>query len=128
MQTAKPPAGYLASIRTFADGVLAGVHDRIALFAVELHEEKFRAIQTFIWMSAIVFAGLMTIGFASLTVVYLFWASARLAVLAGLTVFYAGALLAAVLAFRRFLARQPRSFAATLDALVSDRACIQNAN
>jgi len=129
METAKPAApGYLASLRTFADGLLGGVRDRIALFAVELQEEKCRLIQSCIWVSAIVFTGLMALGCASVTVVYLFWESARLAVLVGLTALYAGALLAIVFGFRRFLARQPRPFAATLDALAADRACIQNVN
>ena len=100
--------GLLGSVRKLGDGLLALVQDRLALFSVELQEEKFRLVQTFIWISAAVFTGMMAVTFASLTVVYLFWESARLAALGGLTLLYSGALVAIVVAFRRYLARQPK--------------------
>ena len=127
MEPATPaPAGYLHSLRSLADGLLATVQGRIELFTVELQEEKFRLIQIFVWISAAVFTGVMAVTFASLTLVYLFWASARLAVLGGLALLYAAALVVIVVAFRRYLARQPHPFAATLDEIGQDRACIQN--
>jgi uncharacterized membrane protein YqjE len=126
METATPGrAGFLSSLRSLGDGFLASVQDRIKLFTVELQEEKFRLIQTFVWISAAVFAGMMAITFASLTLVYLFWESARLAVLGGLTILYAGALVVIIIAFRRYLARQPNPFAATLHEIGEDRACIR---
>jgi uncharacterized membrane protein YqjE len=76
----------------------------------------------------VVFLGMMAIMFASLTLVYLFWETARLAVLGGLTVLYAGALAVIILAFRRYLARQPSPFAATLQEIGEDRACIRTEN
>jgi uncharacterized membrane protein YqjE len=127
METASSShVGFLGSFRALGDGLLATVQDRLELFSVELQEEKFRLIQTFIWISAAVFTGMMAITFASLTLVYLFWESARLAVLGGLTVFYAGALVAIIIAFRRFIARQPRPFTATRQEIGEDRACIRN--
>lgn len=125
-----PPAstGFVGSLRTLGDGLIASVQERLELFSVELQEEKFRLIQTFIWISAAVFSGVMAIAFASLTLVYLFWESARLAVLIGLTVFYTGALLAILLSFRRYISRQPRPFTATLREIGEDRACIQPRN
>jgi uncharacterized membrane protein YqjE len=75
-----------------------------------------------------VFTGVMAITFASLSLVYLFWESARLGVLIGLTIAYTVALLTLIIAFRRFIARQPRPFAATLAELENDRACIRNPN
>lgn len=127
--TASPaPPGFVASLRALGDSLLAGAQERLKLLGVELHEEKLRLVQIFIWISAAVFTGLMTITFASLTLVYLFWSSARLAVLAGLTVFYASALVAIILAFRRYLARQPNPFAATLHEISEDRACIRKEN
>ena len=126
--TSSATPGFIASFRTLGDSLLAGVQDRLELFTVELQEEKLRLIQTFIWISVAVFTGMMAIAFASLTLVYLFWESARLAVLGGLTVFYAGTLVAIIIAFRRFLARQPHPFAATLHEIGEDRACIRNAS
>lgn len=129
MQSVPPPAsGFTGALRTLADGLVAGVQQRIELFSVELQEEKFRLIQIFIWISAAVFAGVMAFAFASLTLVYLFWESARLTVLGGLALFYSAALLGIVLGFRRYLARQPRPFAATLTELAEDRACIPTQN
>src|SRR5471032_1491975 len=99
MEPATPaPAGYLSSLRSLGDGFLASVQDRLELFTVELQEEKFRLIQTFIWISAAVFTGMMAITFVSLTLVYLFWETARLAVLGGLAVIYTGALVAIIIA------------------------------
>ena len=49
-----------------------------------------------------------------------------LAVLGGLTVLYAGALLAIVIAFRRYLARQPRPFAATLQEALGMPVVLEN--
>ena len=117
--------GYMNSLRSLGDGLLATVKDRLELFAVELQEEKFRLIQIFIWISAAVFTSIMVITFASLTLVYLFWESARLAALGGLTLLYAGALTAIIISFRRYLARQPKPFSATLEEMGSDRACIR---
>jgi len=122
------PPGILGSIRAFADGLLASAHDRIGLISVELQEEKFRLIQIFFWISAVLFSGVMAITFISLTLVYLFWESARLAVLVGLALAYTGALVALIVAFRRFLARQPMLLANTLEQLEEDRECIRGRN
>lgn len=125
-----PPtsAGFIESLRSLGDGLLANVKHRMELLSIELHEEKFRLVATFIWISAAVFTAMMMLSFASLTVVYLFWESARLAVLGGLTLLYAGALVLIIFAFRRYLARQPAPFADTLREIEEDRACIRPAS
>lgn len=123
-----PSPGFLGSFRILGASLLASVEDRLRLFSLEMQEEKFRLIQTFIWISAALFAGMMAVTFASLTLVYFFWESARLAVLGGLAVFYTVTTIALILAVRRFLARQPEPFAATRQELASDRACIRNPN
>jgi len=126
MENRSPPRrGFADSLRALGDGLFASVQQRLELFSIELQEEKFRLVQTFIWISAAVFSGIMAIAFASLTLVYLFWESARLAVLVGLTIAYAGALVWIIVAFRAFLARQPRPFAATLQEIGEDRTCIR---
>ena len=119
-------AGIMGSIRALGDNLLASAEERLELFSFDLQEEKFRLIQTFIWISAALFTGMMAVMFASLTLVYLFWESARLSVLGGLTVFYSVTLVIVIIAFRRFIARQPRPFAATLQEISQDRACIRN--
>ena len=120
--------GLLGSLRSLLDSVLGAAQGRLELLALELHEEKFRIIQIFIWISAAVFSGMLAITFASVTVVYLFWDTARLAVLGGFTVFYGGAFLIIVRCFHRYLARQPKPFEATLAELQNDRTCIRPEN
>lgn len=122
------PPGFLDSLRRLGANLLGTVHDRVELFAVELHEEKLRLMQLLLWLGAIAFAGVMALTFVSLTLVYLFWDSARLAVLGGLALFYLAALGGVALAFRRYLARQPRPFASTLSELKEDEACMHNEN
>jgi len=119
------PTGFIGSFLALGEGLLSSVQDRLELLSVELHEEKFRLIQIFIWISAAVFTGMMAITFASLTIVYLFWETARLAALGGLTVLYAVIWAVIVVAFRRYLARQPKPFMATLGEISADRACIR---
>ncbi len=127
MDSAPPVSpGFVAALGKLGDGLLAGVKTRVELFSLELQEEKFRLIQTFVWISAAVFTGVMAITFASLSLVYLFWETARLGVLIGLTIAYTVALLALIIFFRRFIARQPKPFADTLSELETDRACIRN--
>lgn len=120
--------GFLDSLRGLGANLLGTVHDRVELFTVELHEEKVRLIQILLWIGAIAFAAVLAVTFTSLMLVYLFWDSARLAVLGGLAGFYLAALVASALAFRRYLARQPRPFDATLQELREDRACMRNEN
>lgn len=129
MDSSEPASpGLMESLRNFGDGFIGSIHDRVELLSVELHEEKFRLIATFIWISAAVFCGLLAITFASLTIVYLFWDSARLAVLGGFTALYGIGLFVIVRSFRSFLKRQPRPFAATIAELKHDRECIRPEN
>jgi uncharacterized membrane protein YqjE len=119
-----PPAGLLDSARLFGRQLIATVRDRVTLLSVELQEEKVRLTQMFVWASLTVFAAMMTLTFASLLLVYLYWDSARLALLAGFVLFYGGATIALVLACQRFLRRQPAPLAATLAELEADAQCI----
>jgi uncharacterized membrane protein YqjE len=122
------PTGFVDSFRVLGASLLGSLEDRLELFSVELQEEKFRLIQLFVWISAAIFTGIMAIAFASLTLVYLFWESARLAVLGGITVAYTAAFVAMIVACRRFIARQPKPFAATRQEIGEDRTCIRSKN
>jgi uncharacterized membrane protein YqjE len=123
-----PPPGLLDSLRTLTDGLLATVQDRVALLSLELQEEKFRLIQTFVLISLAVFSGFLALAFGSLALVYLFWEQARIAVLGLLALFYAAVAFGIVLAFRRHLARLPRPLTGTLEELAADRTCIRREN
>lgn len=117
--------GLLGSLRGLIDSVLFSARERLELFSLELREEKLRAVQLFVWVCAAVFSGIMAITFASLAIVYLFWETARLAVLIAFAVVYAGGFAAILLYCRKLIARQPRPFDATIAELTQDRSCIQ---
>ena len=126
METPAPgSSGLLGSLRTFVDGLIGSAHDRLQLLALELHEEKHRLIQIFIWISAIVFLAMLAMVFVSLVLVVLFWETARTAVVCSLASLYVLAFVGALLGFRNYLKRQPKPFAATLSELKKDRECIQ---
>jgi uncharacterized membrane protein YqjE len=129
MDTRAPgSSGLLGHLRGFADGLIGSAHDRLELLAVELHEEKYRLIQIFIWISAIVFLAMLAMVFVSMAVVVLFWETARIAVVCSLAGAYVAAAIAVGLGFKRYLKRQPKPFAATLGELRQDRECIQAEN
>lgn len=117
--------GLLGSLRGLADSLLGSARERLELFALELQEEKYRAVQLFLWISAGVFSAVLAITFASLTIVYLFWETARLAVLGGFALLYGGGFVAIVLYCRKLIARQPKPFEGTLAELQQDRSCIR---
>ena len=126
--SAPASTGFLGSLQQLGDQLVSAVQSRIELFSAELQEEKFRLIQNFVWISAAIFIGAMALTFASLTLVYALWETARLAALAGLALLYAGAFVAIIAMFRRHLAHQPRPFADTLQELAADRSCFRAEN
>lgn len=122
------PPGFLGSFKALGDSLLGSLQGRIELVSLELQEEKYRLIQILFWIGGALFSAAMALIFLSLVLVYFFWESARLAVMAGLSGFYVAAFIATVVGFRRFLARQPRPFGGTLEELEEDRACIRKEN
>ena len=129
METREPStSGLLGHLRGFADSLIGSAHDRLELLSVELHEEKHRLVQIFIWISAIVFLAMLAMVFASMALVVLFWETARIAIVCSLAGGYIAALIAVGLGFRRYLKRQPKPFAATLSELRADRECIRAEN
>lgn len=127
-ETPPSPAGLLEAARLFGGQLVATVQDRVTLLSIELQEEKLRLTYLLLWVSAVVFAGIMALTFATLLLVQLCWDSARLPVLVGFTLLYGGIALALIIAFRRFLQRQPRPLAVTLNELEGDARCFQSKN
>ena len=118
----------IGSLRSFFDSVIGSLHDRIELLSVEIQEEKHRLIQLLIWVGAIMFLSFLVVVFGSLILVAIFWDTARVAVVSGLAIAYLVSLIVVVVAFRRFMGRQQRPFAATLAELREDRACLRTSN
>jgi uncharacterized membrane protein YqjE len=117
--------GLLGSIRGLADGLIGSAHERLDLLSIELHEEKYRAIQLFVWISAAIFSAILAITFISLAIVYLFWDEARLAVLGGFALLYMAGFFGILSYLKKIISAQPKPFQGTLSELQRDRACIQ---
>ena len=123
------PTGIVDSLQALGDGLLATLHDRVKLVSLEVQEEKLGLIGILFWAGAVILAAGLAITFVSLALVYALWGTSGLPVLlAVLATAYSCALVAAIVAFRRSLSRQPQPFAATLQELEADRTCIRNGN
>jgi len=127
-EASSSPVGLIESARLFGSQLVSTVHDRVTLFSVELQEEKLRLMQMLLWTSLAIFTGIMALTFSTLVLIFLFWDSARIALLVGCAVFYSAATAGLIVAFQRFLRRQPRPLAATLDELEADAQCIRPPN
>ncbi len=125
-ETQSPTApSLLASLRSMGELLVGSLHERFELFSLELHEEKHRVLQSLIWLAAALFCGALALVFASITLVVLFWDTARVAALLSLTGLYALAGVLLAMRVRRLRAAQPKPFAATIAELEHDRACIR---
>jgi uncharacterized membrane protein YqjE len=122
---AAPVPGLIGALRQAGDGLIATVQDRVALVSLEVQEEKARLLRVHLWLSLALGTGLLALTFASLAVVYLLRHYAPLAALLGFTLLYAAACGAVVAGLRRLLRDEPRPFAASLEELEKDRACLR---
>lgn len=128
MEDNRHPAspGFIKNLAGLGDNLLGALQERVELISVELQEEKCRLVRLIIWIGAAVFAAGMTLSFATLTIVFLLWDTARLAALGGFTALYGAVLVWVIVMLRRQFTHQPKPFEATIDSLTEDRACIRS--
>lgn len=122
--SAQSSPGFTASLAELGDNLVGTLQERIELVAIELQEEKIRLVRSIIWIGAAVFAGVMVLSFATLTLVYLFWEGARLGVLAGFTLFYGAGFAWTIVVLRRTFT-EPRPLESTIKTLKEDRECLR---
>lgn len=120
-----PGGGLLESARRMGTSLVALIHTRVELFAVELQEEKLRAISFLGWLIvalALAVAGiLMTMGILS----FFLWQQTGypgVIALAVLTLLSAAGLLWML---RRRILRGPDPFAATISEIGKDLDCLR---
>lgn len=125
-----PPSssGFFGALRVLADSLCASVEKRLELLALEIREEEHRLIGTFLWLGAILGAGMLALIFVSLAAILAFPPSDRLAALCAVAFFHAALVLVLALGFRRRMAAASMPFNATLEELGRDRACIRKTN
>ena len=121
-------SGLIDAFRKLGESLIGTIHDRLELLSVEFQEEKIRLIRLFVAISVALFSGMMAVTFASITLVYLFWESARLFVLIALTLLYGGGAAWIVLSVRRAFLTQSKPFEGTLQELKEDRECFRTPN
>lgn len=113
-------SGLLNSARTILDSGLGLVQSRMELFSAELLEERTRFFRIILFAAALVTFGTLALALLTITIVFAFWESARLAVLSGLTLLY---FLGTGLLYYKVnkQLRQGRPMSASIDELKRDR-------
>ncbi len=120
------PDGLLATGKRILRSVGDLVQSRLELLLLELKEERIRLLDALLLVAACGVCALMTLASLTFTLVVIFWEHRGL-VLAGLTLAYGAGAVASFWTLRNRL-RAWQSFAATLDQIKKDRACLQKPN
>ncbi len=118
--------GLLATGKRILRSVGDLVQSRLELLLLELKEERIRLLDALLLVAACGVCALMTLASLTFTLVVIFWEHRGL-VLAGLTLAYGAGAVASFWTLRNRL-RAWQSFAATLDQIKKDRACLQKPN
>jgi len=121
------PGGLLATGKRILRSVGDLAQNRMELFLVELKEERIRLFDALLLVAVCVVCGLMTLALLTLTIVVIFWDEHRVLVLVLLTLAYGGSASGAFWTLRNRL-RHWQSFAATLEQIKKDRACLEKQN
>jgi uncharacterized membrane protein YqjE len=118
-------SGLLESIRRMGSSLLALIHTRVELFAVELQEEKLRAISFLGWLIvalALAVAGiLMALGVLGLFL----WQRTGYAGVIAQTVVTLGSAAGLMWMLRRRILRGPDPFSATIEEIGKDLDCLR---
>src|SRR5438034_476609 len=122
--TTESSPGLFSSVKRLLNTALGGVENRIELFLVELREERFRVFDVLLLGCAAAVLGFMALLTVTITLVVIFWDSARVPVLVVLSACYS---LATIGVFWRLKVqlRNWSSFSATLYELKKVRACFE---
>ncbi len=120
IETTTPSTGLFQSLRRLADTALGIVHNRAELFAVELQEEKANLIEILVWVSVLLFFGMLCVLVLTATLILLCPADYRIYVAGGFSFLY---LVGAIWAFTRLKARlqAPTPFAQSISEVQKDR-------
>jgi uncharacterized membrane protein YqjE len=113
-------SGLFQSLRRVADTALGILHNRAELFAVELQEEKAQVIEVLLWVTLLLFFGMLCVLVLTATLILLCPPDTRIFVAAGFTLLY---LVGAVWAFGRLKVKlhSPAPFVQTINEVQKDR-------
>jgi uncharacterized membrane protein YqjE len=114
--------GLAASFRKLFGLGINVLRNRVELFAVELHEEKYRLGEVFLLAGTALFLGLMSLILLTGVVLFLFSEAYRIYVAAVFGVFYLGAAISLSLKVKQRLQAPP--FSETIDQIRKDSECL----
>ncbi len=103
------------------------LENRVELFLLELKEERLRLVAALLLALAGGVCALMTLVLLTFTIVVVFWDEYRIPALVLLSVAYAAGAVGAFVSLRRRL-RRWQAFAASLEQIKKDRACLETKN
>jgi uncharacterized membrane protein YqjE len=112
--------GLMDSVRRLANSVLGLMHNRLSLIAVELQEEKIRAINHIIWLSVAMALGVAGVLVAIATLAIFLWERAGYAGLIGLALLTLGLAAFALWLLRRRILNGPQPFATSVAEIGRD--------
>jgi uncharacterized membrane protein YqjE len=118
------PGGLLATGKRILRSVGDLAHNRLELFLVELKEERIRLFDALLLVALCLLCALMTLALVTFTIVMIFWDEHRVLVLVLLTLVYGAGAGASFWSLRNRL-RHWQSFAATMEQIKKDRACLE---
>src|ERR1051326_6345012 len=114
--------GLFSSVKRLLNTALAGVDNRIELFLIELREARLRVLDLLLLACAAAVFGFMALLLVTVTLVVIFWDSARVAVLVAFGGSHRLGTIGIVWRLK-ILLRNWTSFTATLEEFKKDRAC-----
>lgn len=115
------PPGPLGSIRRLLHTVLLTLQSRVELIAIELREEKCRAVELLLWCAAAIFLAVIAVVVLTVAIAFLVGESARPYVLLGAGILYVAGAVGAFFVARRKLTSGPAPFEETVSQLKKDR-------
>lgn len=108
------------SLRALGAGLADAGRQRLALAALDVEDQALRAGQLLAALLAVAVLALLALAALAATVVVLFWDSARIAALAGVSLFFVAGAVLAFWRLQRGLRERPPLLAATLAELRKD--------
>ncbi|HXU75812.1 MAG TPA: phage holin family protein [Methylomirabilota bacterium] len=115
-------SGIMASLRNLFALAVGVLRNRVELFALELHEEKYRLAEVCLLAGSALFLGLLSLILLTGVVLFLFAEPYRIYVAAGFGVLYMGIAIALCLKAKQRLQTPP--FAETINQIRKDSECL----
>ena len=117
--------GFAESVRQLGKSLLDLLHTRTELFAVELQEEKVRALRLVLWIAAAIAVGVSGLLIAMGALALWVWEAAGYWGLVGLAAGALGAAAVILWGVHRNMTNGPAPFAGTVAEFRKDAACLR---